>query len=71
EDLMFDTRILDDDEVFMDVITIDKEEKSTKTGEAVTTAGVEDSTAPTIQVSTADIKDKGVTTAKIDELTLA
>ncbi|GJS19039.1 hypothetical protein Tco_0413511 [Tanacetum coccineum] len=31
----------------------------------------EDSTAPTIQVSTADIGDEGVTAAKIDELTLA
>ncbi|GKG45031.1 hypothetical protein Tco_0495109, partial [Tanacetum coccineum] len=37
----------------------------------VTTAGVEDSAAPTIQVFTADIGDEGVTAAKIDELTLA
>ncbi|GJT12562.1 putative ribonuclease H-like domain-containing protein [Tanacetum coccineum] len=35
-------------EVFVDVTTVEKEEQSTKTGEAVTTAGVEDSTAPTI-----------------------
>ncbi|GKD53299.1 hypothetical protein Tco_1286686 [Tanacetum coccineum] len=53
EDLMFYTRVLDDDEVFVDVITIQKDEQSTKiddstTGEAVTTAGVEDSDAPTI-----------------------
>ncbi|GKD53816.1 hypothetical protein Tco_1287203, partial [Tanacetum coccineum] len=48
EDLMFDTRVLDDDEVFVDVTTVEKEEQSTKTGEAVTTAGVEDSAAPTI-----------------------
>ncbi|GJZ74992.1 hypothetical protein Tco_0639457, partial [Tanacetum coccineum] len=48
EDLMFDTGVLDDDEVFVDVTTIEKEEQSTKTGEAVTTAGVEDSPAPTI-----------------------
>ncbi|GJV19616.1 hypothetical protein Tco_1368636 [Tanacetum coccineum] len=54
--------------------TIEKDKQSTKlddstTGEAVTTASVEDSAAPTIQVSTADIG--GVTAAKIDELTLA
>ncbi|GJR83768.1 hypothetical protein Tco_0154553 [Tanacetum coccineum] len=48
DDLMFDTGVLDDDEVFVDVTTIEKEEQSTKTGEAVTTAGVEDSAAPTI-----------------------
>ncbi|GJY80125.1 hypothetical protein Tco_0492876 [Tanacetum coccineum] len=48
EDLMFDTGVLDDDEVFVDVTTVEKEEHSTKTGEAVTTAGVEDSAAPTI-----------------------
>ncbi|GJZ41480.1 hypothetical protein Tco_0588366 [Tanacetum coccineum] len=50
-----------------------KDEQSTKlddstVGEAVTTASIEDSAAPTIQVSTADIGE--VTTAKIDELTL-
>ncbi|GKA32776.1 putative ribonuclease H-like domain-containing protein [Tanacetum coccineum] len=48
-DLMFDTGVLDDDdEVFVDVTTIEKEEKSTMTGEAVavTTVGVEDSVAP-------------------------
>ncbi|GJV80396.1 hypothetical protein Tco_1516266 [Tanacetum coccineum] len=48
DDLMFDTGVLDDDEVFVDVTTVEKEEKSTKTGEAVTTAGVEDSAAPII-----------------------
>ncbi|GJR44378.1 hypothetical protein Tco_1312481 [Tanacetum coccineum] len=74
EDLMFDTGVLDDDEVFVDVTTSEKDEQSTKlddstAGEAVTTASVEDSAAPTIQVSTADIG--GVTAAKIDELTLA
>ncbi|GJU71605.1 hypothetical protein Tco_1263010 [Tanacetum coccineum] len=47
DDLMFDTRVLDDDKVFVDVTTIEKEEQSTKTCKAVTTAGVE------------DIKDKG------------
>ncbi|GJZ37933.1 hypothetical protein Tco_0584124 [Tanacetum coccineum] len=74
EDLMFDTGVLDDDEVFVDVTTSEKDEQSTKlddstAGEAVTTASVEDSAAPTIQVSTADIR--GVIAAKIDELTLA
>ncbi|GKF17247.1 hypothetical protein Tco_0062165, partial [Tanacetum coccineum] len=57
EDLMFDTGVLDDDEVFVDVITVEKDsaaptdEQSTKTGEAVTTAGVEDSAAPTIPIT--------------------
>ncbi|GJZ57423.1 hypothetical protein Tco_0612917, partial [Tanacetum coccineum] len=74
EDLMFDTGVLDDDEVFVDVTTSEKDEQITKLddstiGEAVITASVEDSVAPTIQVSTADIG--GVTAAKIDELTLA
>ncbi|GJT63612.1 putative ribonuclease H-like domain-containing protein [Tanacetum coccineum] len=76
EDLIFDTGVLDGDEMFVDATTGEKYEQSTKindstAGEAVTTAGVEDSTAPTIQVSTADIGDEGVTAAKIDELTLA
>ncbi|GKB37188.1 hypothetical protein Tco_0882130 [Tanacetum coccineum] len=48
EDLMFDTRVLDDDEVFVDVTTIEKEEQSTKTSESVSTGGVEDSATPTI-----------------------
>ncbi|GKA19926.1 hypothetical protein Tco_0699841 [Tanacetum coccineum] len=48
DDLMFDTGVLDNDEVFVDVTTVEKEEQSTKTGEAVTTAGVGDSDAPTI-----------------------
>ncbi|GKB61547.1 hypothetical protein Tco_0917733, partial [Tanacetum coccineum] len=84
ENLMFDTEVLDDDEVFVDVASSKKDEQSTKLddstpGEAVTTASVEDSAAPiasvedsvapTIQVSTVDIGK--VTTAKIDELTLA
>ncbi|GJZ32219.1 hypothetical protein Tco_0577655, partial [Tanacetum coccineum] len=74
KDLMFDTGVLDDAEVFMDVASSEKNEQSTKfddstAGEAVTTACVEDSVAPTIQVSTADIGQ--VTAAKIDELTLA
>ncbi|GJR60196.1 putative ribonuclease H-like domain-containing protein [Tanacetum coccineum] len=74
EDLIFDTGVLDDDEVFVNVTTSKKDEQSIKlddstTGEAVTTSSVEDSVAPTIQVSTADIG--GVTATKIDELTLA
>ncbi|GJS77773.1 putative ribonuclease H-like domain-containing protein [Tanacetum coccineum] len=48
EDLMFDTGVLDDDEVFVDATTVEKEEHSTMTGEAVTTVGVEDSAALTI-----------------------
>ncbi|GJV57887.1 hypothetical protein Tco_1458892 [Tanacetum coccineum] len=74
EDLMFDTGVLDDDEVFVDVTTSEKDEQSTQlddgtAGEVVTTANVKDSVAPTIQVSTADIG--GVTAAMIHELTLA
>ncbi|GKD04645.1 hypothetical protein Tco_1179619, partial [Tanacetum coccineum] len=74
EDLMFNTGVLDDNEVFVDVTSGEKDEQSTKldditAGEVVTTAGVKDSAAPTIQVSTGDIG--GVTTAKIDELNLA
>ncbi|GJX96650.1 hypothetical protein Tco_0352448 [Tanacetum coccineum] len=76
EDLMFDTRVLDGDEMFVDATTGDKDEHSTKiddstAGETVTTVGVEDSTTLTIQVSTTDIGVEGVTAAKIDELTLA
>ncbi|GKE33493.1 hypothetical protein Tco_1452815, partial [Tanacetum coccineum] len=54
DDLMFDTGVLDDDdEVFVDVTTGEKDEQSTKiddstAGEAVTTAGVEGSVAPII-----------------------
>ncbi|GKE90910.1 hypothetical protein Tco_1572005, partial [Tanacetum coccineum] len=75
EDLMFDTGVLDGNEMFVDAITGEKDEHSTKiddstAGEAVTT-GVKNSTTPTIQVSTADIIDEGVTAAKINELTLA
>ncbi|GJX05512.1 hypothetical protein Tco_0191428 [Tanacetum coccineum] len=74
EDLMFDTGVLDDDEVFVDVATSKKDKQSTKlddstTSEAITTASVKDSADPTIYVSTADIGE--VTTAEIDELTLA
>ncbi|GKD63685.1 hypothetical protein Tco_1305793, partial [Tanacetum coccineum] len=61
EDLMFDTRVLDDDEVCVDVTTIKKEEQSTKTGEAVTTAGVEDSVAPIIPI-TAGVEDSAAPT---------
>ncbi|GJY85949.1 putative ribonuclease H-like domain-containing protein [Tanacetum coccineum] len=72
----FDTGVLDGDEMFVDATTGEKDEQSTKiddstAGEAVTTVGVEDSVAFTIQVSTTDIGDEGVTAAKIDELTLA
>ncbi|GKE22942.1 hypothetical protein Tco_1434454 [Tanacetum coccineum] len=81
EDLMFDTSVLDGDEMFVDVTTGEKEEQSTKVddmevstagevvttaSEAVTTAGVKDSVAPTIPVTTA------ATTIQIskDKLTL-
>ncbi|GJW31848.1 hypothetical protein Tco_0051880 [Tanacetum coccineum] len=50
EDLMFDTGVLDGDEMFVDATTGEKDEQITKiddstAGEAVTTAGVDDSTA--------------------------
>ncbi|GKG14531.1 hypothetical protein Tco_0354131, partial [Tanacetum coccineum] len=57
---MFDTRILDGDEMFVDATTGEKDKQSTKivdstageavttAGEAVTTAGVGDSVVPTI-----------------------
>ncbi|GKC56872.1 hypothetical protein Tco_1084470 [Tanacetum coccineum] len=48
DDLMFDIGVLDNDEVFVDVTTVEKEEQSTKTGEAITTVGVGDSAALTI-----------------------
>ncbi|GJT24685.1 putative ribonuclease H-like domain-containing protein [Tanacetum coccineum] len=51
EDLMFDARVLDGDEMFMDDTKIEKEEKSTKIDE-VTNTGAEDSAAPTIPIST-------------------
>ncbi|GJS75320.1 putative ribonuclease H-like domain-containing protein [Tanacetum coccineum] len=53
EDLMFDTGVLDSDEMPVEAKIDEKNEQSTKlddstAGEAVTTAGVEDSVAPTI-----------------------
>ncbi|GKF26043.1 hypothetical protein Tco_0081937, partial [Tanacetum coccineum] len=53
EDLIFDTGVLDDDEMFVDATTGEKDEQSTKlndstAGEAVTTVGAEDSALPTI-----------------------
>ncbi|GJT99777.1 hypothetical protein Tco_1110116 [Tanacetum coccineum] len=56
---------LDDDEVFVDVTTIEKEEQSIKTGEAVTTAGVEDSAAPIIPTTV-----EAVTTAGVEDSAL-
>ncbi|GKG09554.1 hypothetical protein Tco_0338300, partial [Tanacetum coccineum] len=50
---MLDTGVLDDDEMFVDSTTGEKDEQSTKiddstAGEAVTTASVGDSAVPTI-----------------------
>ncbi|GJZ20672.1 hypothetical protein Tco_0557262 [Tanacetum coccineum] len=77
EDLMFDTGVLDDDEMFMEATIREKDEQSTKlddstASEAVTTASVKGSVAPTtieeitlahtlIQIKAA--KPKVVTTA--------
>ncbi|GJX24266.1 putative ribonuclease H-like domain-containing protein [Tanacetum coccineum] len=78
EDLMFDTGDLDGDEVFVDATTGKKDEQSKKindsaAGEAVTTAGVEDSVALTIpttveetvaqtlmEIKAAKLKSKGI-----------
>ncbi|GJU88565.1 retrovirus-related pol polyprotein from transposon TNT 1-94 [Tanacetum coccineum] len=75
EDLMFDTGVLDDDEVFVDVTTVEKEEQSTqKTGRSqLTTAGCAKPKAKgivfhdlekqvsklTVSVTQPSIKDKG------------
>ncbi|GJT28418.1 hypothetical protein Tco_0908693 [Tanacetum coccineum] len=73
EDLMFDTGVLDGDEMFVDATTGEKDEQITKlddstAGEAFTTVGVEDSTLPTIPttvskptvfVTQPSIKEKG------------
>ncbi|GKA23730.1 hypothetical protein Tco_0709763 [Tanacetum coccineum] len=66
EDLMFDTGVLDDDEMFVDVTTGEKDEYSIKiddstAGEAVATAGVDDSTAGKA-VTTAGVEDSVVPT---------
>ncbi|GKA45999.1 hypothetical protein Tco_0738795 [Tanacetum coccineum] len=51
---MFDVGVLDGDEMFVDVTTGEKEEQSTKIDDMkVTIAGVEDSVAPIIPVSSA------------------
>ncbi|GKB56686.1 hypothetical protein Tco_0912872 [Tanacetum coccineum] len=60
DDLMFDTRVLEDDEMHVEAKVDRKNEQSTKpddstAGEAVTTASVDDSVVPT----TIDSKDKG------------
>ncbi|GKG38451.1 hypothetical protein Tco_0460163, partial [Tanacetum coccineum] len=52
DDLMFDTGVLEDDEMYVEVKVDEKEEQSTKhddstAGEAVTTASVDDSVIPT------------------------
>ncbi|GJW42396.1 hypothetical protein Tco_0071195 [Tanacetum coccineum] len=56
EDLMFNTRVLDDDEMFVNAITDEKDKQSTKiddstTGEVVTIAGVGDSVIPKISTT--------------------
>ncbi|GKE64432.1 hypothetical protein Tco_1518593, partial [Tanacetum coccineum] len=61
EDLMFNTRVLDGDEMFVDATTGEKYEQSTKiddstAGEAVTTAGVDDNTTGEA-VTTAGVED--------------
>ncbi|GKA83455.1 hypothetical protein Tco_0805050, partial [Tanacetum coccineum] len=72
DDLMFDTRVLEDDEMHVEAKVDGKDEHSTKpddstTGEAVSTASVDDSVIPTtlaqtlIQIKAA--KPKVVTTA--------
>ncbi|GJZ91585.1 hypothetical protein Tco_0663512 [Tanacetum coccineum] len=60
EDLMFNTRVLDGDEMFVDATTGEKDEQSTNiddstAGEGVTTASVEDSAAPTIPTTVEEL----------------
>ncbi|GJR64888.1 hypothetical protein Tco_0010953 [Tanacetum coccineum] len=63
---MFDIDDLHDDEVIVDMVVGEKQEKSAKIDEREVSTGVEDSDAPTIPVTTAD---EGVSAAKIDEIT--
>ncbi|GKD46164.1 hypothetical protein Tco_1270809 [Tanacetum coccineum] len=61
KDLMFDTRVLDDDEVFVNATSSEKNEQTTKiddstAGDAITTAGVKDSVAPVIPTTGKAIK---------------
>ncbi|GJY18397.1 hypothetical protein Tco_0389888 [Tanacetum coccineum] len=63
---MFDIDDLHDDEVIVDMVVGEKQEKSAKINEREVSTGVEDSDAPTILVATAD---EGVSAAKIDEIT--
>ncbi|GJW99782.1 hypothetical protein Tco_0183696 [Tanacetum coccineum] len=76
QDLMFDTRVLDGDEMFVDATTGEKDEQITKIndstiGEAVTTAGVDDSAAGEA-VTTAGVEDSvAPTIPTIVEETLA
>ncbi|GKA69591.1 hypothetical protein Tco_0775655, partial [Tanacetum coccineum] len=57
---------LHDDEVIVDMVVGEKQEKSAKVDEREVSTGVEDSDAPIILVTTAD---EGVTATKIDEIT--
>ncbi|GJT37192.1 hypothetical protein Tco_0937057 [Tanacetum coccineum] len=65
DDLMFDTRVLDDDEVFMDVITVEKEEQSIKDSQSVLRLhGVEEEEHVSVfkqivSVTQPSVKDKG------------
>ncbi|GJR83279.1 hypothetical protein Tco_0154064 [Tanacetum coccineum] len=66
EDLMFDTGVLDGDEMFVDATTGEKDEQSTKiddstAGEAVTTAGIDDNTDGEA-VTTAGVEDSDAPT---------
>ncbi|GKF12138.1 hypothetical protein Tco_0050064 [Tanacetum coccineum] len=63
---MLDTDDLHGDEVIVDMVVGEKQEKSAKINEREVSTCVEDSDAPTILVTTAD---EGVIAAKIDEFT--
>ncbi|GKA25053.1 hypothetical protein Tco_0711086 [Tanacetum coccineum] len=63
---MFDIDDLHDDEVIVDMVVGEKQEKSAKINEREVSTGVEDSVALTITITTAD---EGVTAATIDEIT--
>ncbi|GJZ40079.1 hypothetical protein Tco_0586642 [Tanacetum coccineum] len=74
DDLMFDTGVLDDDEVFVDVTAVEKEEQSIKDSQSVLRLhGVEEEEhvsvfKPTVSVTQPSVKDKGKAMMEADRL---
>ncbi|GKF13917.1 hypothetical protein Tco_0055379, partial [Tanacetum coccineum] len=67
DDLVFDTSVLDDEEVFAGKDVVEKE---ISTAEPVITAG-EGVTTANVVVSTAEVSTASATTTTVDKLTLA